>query len=134
MGIEYRKDDSRFIQLSHRYVRDLSGETIDQIGISASWPISENWQWVGRTYRDLERNRSVETYAGIQYESCCWAVRLVAQRSLNNRYNASGEQTTDDFDSGISLQFIFKGIGSSGTQRSMLQDGMFGYRQPYSLN
>ena len=44
------------------------------------------------------------------------------------------EQTTDDFDSGISLQFIFKGIGSSGTQRSMLQDGMFGYRQPYSLN
>ena len=134
VGIEYRKDDSRFIQLSHRYVRDLSGETIDQIGISASWPISENWQWVGRTYRDLERNRSVETYAGIQYESCCWAVRLVAQRSLNNRYNASGEQTTDDFDSGISLQFIFKGIGSSGTQRSMLQDGMFGYRQPYSLN
>ena len=58
----------------------------------------------------------------------------LAQRSLNNRYNASGEQTTDDFDSGISLQFIFKGIGSSGTQRSMLQDGMFGYRQPYSLN
>ncbi len=134
VGIEYRQDDARFIQLSHRYVRDLSGETIDQIGISASWPISENWQWVGRTYRDLERNRSVETYAGIQYESCCWAVRLVAQRSLNNRYNASGEQTTDDFDSGISLQFIFKGIGSSGTQRSMLQDGMFGYRQPYSLN
>ncbi|QGX60770.1 LPS assembly protein LptD [Alteromonas mediterranea] len=134
VGIEYRKDDSRFIQLSHRYVRDLSGETIDQIGISASWPISENWQWVGRTYRDLERNRSVETYAGIQYESCCWAVRLVAQRSLNNRYNDSGQQTTDDFDSGISLQFIFKGIGSSGTQRSMLQDGMFGYRQPYSLN
>ena len=134
VGIEYRRDDARFIQLSHRYVRDLSGETIDQIGISASWPISENWQWVGRTYRDLERNRSVETYAGIQYESCCWAVRLVAQRSLNNRYNDSGVQTTDDFDSGVSLQFIFKGIGSSGTRRSMLQDGMFGYRQPYSLN
>mgnify|MGYP003883573969 FL=1 len=134
IGVEYRKDASRFIQLSHRYVRDLSGETIDQIGVSASWPISENWQWVGRTYRDLERHRSVETYTGIQYESCCWAVRLVAQRTLNNRFNARGEQTFDDFDSGISLQFIFKGIGSSGTRRSMLQDGMFGYRQPYSLN
>jgi LPS-assembly protein len=134
LGVEYRKDDARFIQVSHRYVRDLSGETIDQIGISASWPISENWQWVGRTYRDLERHRSVETYTGIQYESCCWAIRLVAQRSLNNRFNARGEQTTDDFDSGVSLQFIFKGIGSSGTRRSMLKDGMFGYRQPYSLN
>jgi len=32
------------------------------------------------------------------------------------------------------MQFIFKGIGTSGTQRSMLEDGLFGYRQPYSLN
>jgi LPS-assembly protein len=134
VGIEYRKDASRFLQLSHRYVRNLSGETIDQIGISASWPINKNWQWVGRTYRDLERNRSVETYAGLQYESCCWAVRFVAQRTLNNRFNDNGEQTTDDFDSGISLQFIFKGIGSMASRRSMLEDGMFGYRQPYSLN
>ena len=134
VGLEYRKDDNRFIQLSHRYVRDLSGETIEQAGISVSWPITENWQWVGRNYRDLERNRSIETYAGIQYESCCWAVRVVAERSLSNRYNSSGEQSTDDFDSGVSLQFIFKGIGTSGTRRNMLQDGMFGYRQPYSLN
>jgi LPS-assembly protein len=133
-GIEYRKDAARFIQLSHRYVRDLSDETIDQIGISASWPISENWQWVGRTYRDLQDNRSIETYTGLQYESCCWAVRVVAYRNLNNRYSSTGEQSTNDFDSGVSMQFIFKGIGSSGTQRSMLQDGLFGYRQPYSLN
>jgi len=133
-GIEYRKDAQRFIQVSHRYVRDLSGETIDQIGISASWPITDNWQWVGRTYRDLDRDRSIESYAGIQYESCCWAIQLVAQRSLRNRYNDSGEQSTDDFDSGVSLQFIFKGIGTSNSQQSMLQDGMFGYRQPYSLN
>ncbi|WP_334063499.1 LPS-assembly protein LptD [Alteromonas genovensis] len=134
VGIEYRKDASRFLQLSHRYVRNLSGETIDQIGLSASWPINKNWQWVGRTYRDLERNRSVETYAGLQYESCCWAVRFVAQRTLNNRFSDNGEQTTDDFDSGVSLQFIFKGIGSMASRRSMLEDGMFGYRQPYSLN
>ena len=133
-GIEYRKDAARFIQLSHRYVRDLSDETIDQIGISASWPITENWQWVGRTYRDLEDNRSIETYTGLQYESCCWAVRVVAYRNLNNRYSTTGEQSTNDFDSGVSMQFIFKGIGSSGTRRSMLQDGLFGYRQPYSLN
>ena len=134
VGLEYRQDSNRFIQFSHRYVRNLSGETIDQVGVSASWPINENWQWVARTYRDLERQRSIETYAGLQYESCCWAVRLVAQRTLNNRYNALGEQLTNDFDSGVSMQFIFKGIGTSGTRRSMLRDGLFGYRQPYSLN
>lgn len=134
VSLEYRKDAQRFIQLTHRYVRALSGEKIDQVGISASWPIAQNWQWVGRAYRDIERNRSIESYIGIEYESCCWSVRVVAQRHLNNRYNALGVQSVDDYDSGIALQFLFKGFGNRGSSRTMLEDGMFGYRQPYTLN
>lgn len=134
MVLEYRSDNESLVQMSHRFVRDLSGETIDQLGISASWPIAKNWHWVGRSYRDLERDRSIENYFGVQYESCCWAVRLVAQRSLSNRYDALGQQNTNEFDSSIGLQFIFKGIGSARSNRDMLEDGMFGYRQPYVLN
>ena len=132
--LEYRRDNDSLVQLSHRYVRELSGETIDQVGISASWPINTNWHWVGRTYRDLDRNRSIESYFGLQYESCCWAVQIVAQRQLSNRFSADGQQSTDEYDSGIGLQFIFKGLGSSKSSRRMLEDGMFGYRQPYNLN
>ena len=134
MVLEYRRDNESLVQMSHRFVRDLSGETIDQLGISASWPIAKNWHWVGRSFRDLERDRSIENYFGVQYESCCWAVRLVAQRSLSNRYDALGQQNTNEFDSSIGLQFIFKGIGSARSNRDMLEDGMFGYRQPYVLN
>lgn len=134
MALEYRLDAKRLVQLSHRFVRDLSGETIDQVGLSASWPITENWQIVGRSYRDLERDRSIENYFGVQYESCCWAIRIVAQRSLSNRYDVAGQQNTNEFDSSIGLTFIFKGIGSSRSNRAMLEDGMFGYRQPYVLN
>lgn len=134
VALEYRRDSDSLIQLTHRYVRDLSGETIDQAGLSASWPIAKNWHWVGRTYRDIERDRSIENYIGIQYESCCWAIRVVAQRYLSNRYVAGSVQGNDDYESGISMQFIFKGMGSKGSNRRMLEDGMFGYRQPYSLN
>ncbi|MCW8090478.1 LPS-assembly protein LptD [Alteromonas sp. ASW11-130] len=133
-SIEYRKDEKSLIQLSHRYIRQLSGEKIDQIGMLISWPITETLHWVGRTYRDRSLERSVESYFGLQYESCCWAVRLVGQRHLSNRVTADGVRTTEEFDSGISLQFIFKGMGSSKSSRSMLEEGMFGYRQPYSLN
>ncbi|NVK54549.1 MAG: LPS assembly protein LptD [Alteromonadaceae bacterium] len=134
MVLEYRKDAQRLIQMSHRFVRDLSGEMIDQMGLSASWPIAKNWQVVGRSYRDIERDRSIENYFGVQYESCCWAIRIVAQRSLTNRYDTVGQQNTDEFDTRIGLDFIFKGIGSSRSNRAMLEDGMFGYRQPYVLN
>ena len=131
---EYRESSSKLIQLTHRYVRELSGETIDQVGLSAAWPLSDRWQLVGRTYRDSDLNRSVENYFGVQYESCCWAIQIVAQRQLSNRYAADGAQSVDEFDSGISMQFIFKGMGSGSTGNNMLSNGLFGYRQPYSLN
>lgn len=134
LSLEYRRDNESLVQLTHRYVRELSGETIDQIGISASWPINQQWHWVGRSYRDLERHRSVETYFGLEYQSCCWAVQLVAQRQLSNRFGLDGLQSTDEYDSGVGLQFIFKGLGSAKSSRRMLEDGMFGYRQPYNLN
>jgi LPS-assembly protein len=133
LTFEYRKNADSLIQLTHRYVRNLSDETIQQVGISASWPIAKNWQWVGRTYRDLELDRSIENYFGIQYESCCWALQVVAQRQLTNRYS-SGSQSTDDFDSSVALQFIFKGMSNKSSSKAMLEDGMFGYREPYVLN
>lgn len=136
VSLEYQQDSERLVQLNHRYVRDLSGEEIDQIGLSASWPIAKNWQWVGRWYKDMTLNRTIETYTGIQYESCCWSVQLVAQRYLSNRFDNSGTRSTDEFDSSINLKFSFKfGDGGSGSvSRDMLSDGLFGYRQPYILN
>lgn len=132
-SLEYQLDENRLVQINHRYVRSLSGEKIDQVGIVAAWPLAKNWQWVGRWYKDLERNRTIESYTGIQYESCCWSLGIVAQRHLSNRIDDSGIQRTDEFDSSISLVFAFKGLSNQSTSRKILEDGLFGYQQPYSV-
>lgn len=134
VGFEYRRDHDRMVQISHRYVRDLSGEKISQLGLTASWPVTRDWYWVGRWYRDMDRHRTIESYTGLQYESCCWTLRIVAQRQLTSRFDDSGLQSTDEFDSGIAVQFLFKGIGGDNSGRDMLEDGLFGYRQPYLLD
>lgn len=135
LSLEYQLDKGRIVQLNHRFVRDLSGEKINQLGVTASWPLAENWNWVGRWYKDITLNRSIESYTGIQYESCCWSISLVAQRNLSNRFDATGLQSTNEFESSIGLRFSFKGIGSSAkNNRKLLEDGLFGYRQPYLLN
>jgi LPS-assembly protein len=131
---EYRLGDDKLIQLNHRYIRELSDEKIDQFGVSASWPINDNWHWVGRYYRDFERSRTTESFVGIEYESCCWALRLTVQRHLATRFNNDGFRDIDEFDSGIALQFVFKGIGSQSGKVDMLSQGLFGYRQPFVLN
>jgi LPS-assembly protein len=134
IGLEYRLARDKMLQINHRFVRDLSGEQISQLGLTASWPIAQDWYWVGRWYRDIDRHRTIESYTGLQYESCCWALRIVAQRQLTSRFDDNGLQSTDEFDSGIAIQFLFKGIGGDSSGRDMLRDGLFGYRQPYLLD
>ncbi|WP_343861692.1 LPS-assembly protein LptD [Aliiglaciecola litoralis] len=136
ISLEYRLSEDKIFQVNHRFVRNLSGEQIDQLGLTASWPISENWHWVGRWYKDLGTQRTIESYMGVQYESCCWSVSLVSQRHLSNRFDAAGMQNTQEFESSINLKFSFKFSGSEGQKgrRKMLEDGLFGYRQAYLIN
>ena len=133
-SLEYRKDANSLVQLSQRYIRDLSNETINQLGLSATWPLNKNWQWAGRWYKDQELNRTIETYFGLEYESCCWALRVVGYRQLANRFALDNISTQAEFDSGAALQFRFKGISSHNNSTSMLRNGMFGYRQAYSIH
>ncbi|WP_293748897.1 LPS assembly protein LptD [uncultured Paraglaciecola sp.] len=125
LSLEYQHGENKIVQINHRYVRDLSSEKINQVGVTASWPLAKNWQWVGRWYHDLELSRTVESYTGVQYESCCWTVSFVAQRNLSNRFDDDGAQSTNEFESGFHVYF---------TTRNLLRDGLFGYRRPYLLN
>ncbi|MEP0355929.1 MAG: LPS assembly protein LptD [Paraglaciecola sp.] len=125
ISLEYQLSENKLLQINHRFVRNLSSEKIDQIGITATWPISKNWQWIGRWYHDRTLNRTVEAYNGVQFNSCCWTISFVAERYLSNSFDNTGLQSTDDFESGFHVYF---------TNRNLLRDGLFGYRRPYLLN
>lgn len=134
VSLEYRLNENKLVQFNHRFVRDLSGERIDQAGITASWEIAENWQWVGRYYRDFERHRTTESYTGVQYDSCCWSIQVVWERHLTNRFDALGNQSLNEYDSGIKFKFAFKGMGQKRSRKTLLNDGLYGYQQPYLLS
>ena len=99
-----------------------------------AYPLTDSFHVFGGIVNSTSSSVTSSETSGIAYESCCWALRLVGQRHLSNRFDGGGTQSTNEFDSGIALNFIFKGIGSARSSRSMLEDGMFGYRQPYVLN
>lgn len=139
LSLNYRGDKYTQAQLNHRYTRSVSGSKIEQVGLMGSFEIATNWQFVGGYHRDLTNHRSIDSYAGIQYESCCWAVRLVSTRHINTNFeqqNLGPSGFPSSFDSGIALQFTIKGInGSSGFDiNEMQQEGIFGNRRRYFLN
>ncbi|MCM2681292.1 LPS assembly protein LptD [Echinimonas agarilytica] len=120
---------------------DVEPETreINQLGLVASWPISEKYQLVGTHYRDTDLGRSIESLVGIQYQSCCWAIRLVYQRNLNTNFPDDGDsfREREAYDAGIAIQFEIKGFGGSSDMsghQSMIDKSLFGYRRNYYLN
>ena len=136
--LNYQIDKYNSVQLNHRYTRNVSGSSLEQASVLASFAINKDWAFVGRLTEDLKQNRSLETYAGFQYESCCWAIRVAYHRHINSNLSDDGffNENRDEFNSGFVLQFIIKGLngkqGAIGTQE-MFDSSIFGYKRPYYL-
>jgi len=138
VSLNYQIDKYNSVQLNHRYTRNVSGTSLEQVSLLANYAISKDWAFVGRLTQDLKSQHSIESYAGLQYESCCWAVRLAYHRYINSNLSDDGlfNENRDDFNSGFELQFIIKGLngkqGAIGTQE-MFNASIFGYKRPYYL-
>jgi len=137
-SINYQIDKYNSVQLNHRYTRNVSGSSLEQMSLLANFAINKDWAFVGRLTQDLKENRSLESYAGFQYESCCWAVRIAYHRHINSNLSDDGfsNENRDEFNSGFGLQFIIKGLNGKqdaiGTQ-DMFNSSIFGYKRPYYL-
>lgn len=136
-SLDYRSGDKSLFQLNHRYSRAVSGLEIQQLGVLGATPISDNLQLVGSYYRDITNNRMIDASLGLQYESCCWAVRIIAKRQVITDLELPIGNFTQSskLDSSIGLQFVLKGFGDSAGfgVSDMLSNGIFSYRRPYLL-
>jgi LPS-assembly protein len=132
----YQSDINHLLNFSYRY-RDVSGNPITAAGfdrrirqtdISGIWPVSQNWSLIGRWNYDHANDRNLETIAGLEYNNCCYSVRVVARQWIDN--DALFHGNVDD-NSGVFLQFELKGFGSvlGGNVSGILNNGISGYRE-----
>jgi len=114
--LQYRPAGNKILNLSYRFRRDA----LEQGDLSWSWPISSMWNVVGRYKYSFRDEEALEEFLGIEYESCCWGLRLVARRNISARDGTR--------DSSIGLQLILKGLSSVGTAADkVLERGILGY-------
>ena len=88
--------------------------------MSWSWPVSKSWNFVGRYNYSFRDNEVLEQLFGIEYESCCWGLRLVTRRHISTRDGTR--------DSSFGLQLVLKGMTNLGTKADrLLENGILGY-------
>ena len=112
----YRDDDQRVANLSYRFTDKL----VKQTDISGRWPITPRLGVVGRWTYSLLHNTTMLGFAGFEYDSCCWRVRLLAQQLLTS--------VDDEPLNTVMLQFELKGFASIGHEvDDYLEDNILGY-------
>jgi LPS-assembly protein len=114
--VQYRPASNKILNLAYRFRRG----SLEQGDVSWSWPLTQSWNFVGRYNFSLRDDEVLEQFYGLEYESCCWGLRLVGRRFISTRDGTR--------DSSIGLQLVLKGMTSVGTSADqLLERGILGY-------
>jgi LPS-assembly protein len=118
----YLIGDQGIVNIGYRYRRNATtrNDQIKQADFSFLYPVNPNWSLVGRYYYSLLDHKPLEQLAGVQWESCCLAVRVLGRRYLRNR--------TGELNNSLQVEFELKGLGSAGQDTGrILRRAILGY-------
>lgn len=90
-GGAYRDGPGKVFNADYRYTKDsiTSANSINQIDLSAQWPLAPMWYGVGRLNYSFKDNRLVEGLAGLEYNAGCWSLRGVLQQLATTENTAT---------------------------------------------
>jgi len=143
LSLRYMDDRYRIMNVSYRYTRDpvmaspinpnpIAQEPQNQLDTSIIWPVARQWSVIARANYDFEYQVELDTFAGIEYNDCCYRIRVMGRRWLNFDYSADLLQrvTNDDYDRGIFVDIQLKGLGNiSERVGNLLDKAIVGYSQ-----
>jgi LPS-assembly protein len=131
LGLQRRLGTDGVFNFAYRY----RNRFLEQLDVSAVYPVSPRWRLLGRwnvalrdTYNATTNPgwtrghpKTIEALAGVEYDSCCTAIRLVGRH-----YVRDNQGNTDN---AVMLEIEFKGLGSSTPQtEAFLQRAILGYQ------
>ena len=129
-SLQYNLDPKHILNLQYRTTRfdysTLSNEDIingnkpnrnSQIIPSFIWELNPSWIIIGKFNYSLNLHKTIDTFAGIAYDSCCWYSSFGVRRFLDQQDPNQPNQYTGRFNNSFMIQFELKGLGSLATNQ-----------------
>lgn len=145
----YRGDGRHLAGLSYAFVNGSAGSispfsavayqpdtqnarNTSYLGSYFAWPLTYKWTALGNTYLDFEQRRLIALFTGVEYDSCCWSMRLIYNRSFNDVQLSNTGSPNNSWNNSYYIQITLKGLGSIGTRpESFVQSIVPGYQSNY---
>jgi LPS-assembly protein len=119
INIQYKPSGQAVINVGYRYQRDL----LQQAEVSSAWPVNDSWNIFARGVYSIQDGEWLERFAGFEYRSCCWKVRLGARSFVSNRNGTS--------DTGEYMELELSGLANVGSESDQfLTTAIRGYVPP----
>ncbi|RUQ81595.1 LPS-assembly protein LptD [Legionella septentrionalis] len=90
----------------------IQDNALHQANISAALPFTEKWSGLGAYSYNISKHYSMMGFAGLQYDTCCWAVRLLGGRTFRS---LTPNTLTPQYTNNVYLQILLKGLGSAAS-------------------
>ncbi len=136
-SLHYRAGNGAIFNAAYRYHEtDPTVSTLAnglrQVDASAAIPLNRRWRVFARFNYDLDLHSPLEDLVGVEYEDCCWFVRIAYQRAaLAEELDVVGDPVLER-DETFMIEFQLKGLGGLGQKmNSLLQESIWGYRDRY---
>jgi Organic solvent tolerance protein OstA len=121
--VQYRPARDWILNLAYRSVRNAQKterESLDQTDVSLVWPLGRQWHMVARWNYSIEDDRTLEVFGGLEYDSCCFALRGIVRRFVRD--------IEGDVNTSFLLQLELKGLTSIGQKvEELLEERILGY-------
>lgn len=82
LELAWNPDTAKILNMRYLLNRTDPYNPMRQFDISLQWPIFRNWYAVGRYNYSIQDKKTLDTIAGLQYNSGCWGVQFIVQRYL----------------------------------------------------
>lgn len=93
---------------------------LEQAAISMVYPINPRWTMVAKYSESILFNKPDENLLGVNYESCCWGIKMLASQTSNDSFTET--------DNAVFISLTLKGLGqSSQVLDSQLANAIVGY-------
>ncbi len=103
---------------------------LHQATIAYAWPLTERWSSLGVYSYNISKRYGMMTFLGLQYDNCCWAMRLIGGSTFKS---LSPDSLTPQYTNNVYFQILLKGLGSvaSSDPASTISSYLPGYQNMF---
>ncbi len=122
LNLHYRPAANQMINVGYSWlvsgnvllVKDspTQNKPLHQASVSYTWPLTDKWSSLAAYSYNISEGYNMMTFAGIQYDTCCWAFRMLGGHTFQT---LAPDGLTPQYNNNVYFQVLLKGLGSVAT-------------------